>query len=257
MIEVKCIDKQRNKSGDITAYKLIDRQWNIKVLKPLELKQMIKQGQIKVVNLTLTSNNRLIDKSEPVSVDVGAKNRSTPAPNGVKSVDEYRSLIRGKAQADRKAEEVEKARKADECAILKRAIGELAERIQTLITLANACIDEGINLPDKYVTTDISNWGHCSWDFYTDGIYHHVGFVGRRAIRKGDKDKHIDYMGIEMGGACGVYDFYTNGVNTFSMHEDTKAKIEPVAKHMKDFLAEFDTFEKAFYKWLDSFKHRG
>lgn len=62
MIEVKCVDKLKDKSGNITKYKLVDKQGQVKVFTATELKQAMKMGNLTVVNLTLTKDNRLVSK---------------------------------------------------------------------------------------------------------------------------------------------------------------------------------------------------
>lgn len=61
MIQAKCIQKFRNKSNQIIGYKLQDSQGKTKDLTPQQLKDAIHTNQIHVLNLTLTSDNRLVD----------------------------------------------------------------------------------------------------------------------------------------------------------------------------------------------------
>lgn len=70
MVEVKCIDKRRDKSNNIIAYKLVDTQGVAKILNPEELKKRIKANQLNVVNLTLTKDDRLIDKKEKTELRI-------------------------------------------------------------------------------------------------------------------------------------------------------------------------------------------
>lgn len=61
-IEVICIDKKRDtKTNTIVAYKLKDRHGKIATMSSKDLKAAIKAGWITVKNLTLTSDNRLVD----------------------------------------------------------------------------------------------------------------------------------------------------------------------------------------------------
>lgn len=62
---VQCVEKQRDKHNNIKAYLLQDKNGNKKVFNPAELKQAIANYQIQVLNLTLTSDNRLIDTAPP------------------------------------------------------------------------------------------------------------------------------------------------------------------------------------------------
>lgn len=64
MIQAKCIEKFRDKTGKIYGYRLIDLNNQTQDVTPENLKQAILNKQIHVVNLTLTSNNRLIDTTE-------------------------------------------------------------------------------------------------------------------------------------------------------------------------------------------------
>lgn len=128
---------------------------------------------------------------------------------------------------------------------LLNKISSLEERIHDLITLVNECVKNGINLPantEKYGY----GTGYRSHNFYADGIYHHVGFMGR-------KKEMCNYIGIYNGGFCGTWDFYTNGKEIFLKHEKDKSiRYDVEIYHLESFLSEFDIFESAFYKWIDS-----
>lgn len=64
MIQAKCIQKFRDKHNQIYGYRLQDINGQIQDVKPENLKLAIKNNQIHVVNLTLTSDNRLVDTTE-------------------------------------------------------------------------------------------------------------------------------------------------------------------------------------------------
>ena len=74
-IEVVCIDKKRDtKTNTIVAYKLKDRHGKIATMSSKDLKAAIKAGWITVKNLTLTSDNRLVDgASDKVHKTVAVK----------------------------------------------------------------------------------------------------------------------------------------------------------------------------------------
>lgn len=133
----------------------------------------------------------------------------------------------------------------------KKEVESLAPRIHDLITLVNKCIEEGIELPKPEITAKFGyGEGYRSYNFYSDGIHHHVGFM-QNWVSNGGRGK-IEYLGIVEGGFRGVWDFYTNGESTFLKHENSKA-VKPVElEYLNDFLKEFDQFEEAFYKWIDS-----
>ena len=62
MIQAKCIEKIRDKNNIIVAYKLQDTQGNNTTISAQQLKQAIKENQINVANLKLTSDNRIINR---------------------------------------------------------------------------------------------------------------------------------------------------------------------------------------------------
>lgn len=61
-IKVKCIDKYRDTRGNIFGYLLVDMNNNPMTITPDDLKNKIKNRELNVINMTLTSDNRLIDK---------------------------------------------------------------------------------------------------------------------------------------------------------------------------------------------------
>ena len=63
MLKVKCIQKFKDKKNTIIGYRIIDQNGNTTDISSESLKQAIKQGELEVINLTLTSDNRLIDKA--------------------------------------------------------------------------------------------------------------------------------------------------------------------------------------------------
>lgn len=63
-IQCKCIQKFRDKNGNIKGYRLQDTQGKSLDVKPDQLKMAIFSKQVNVTNLKLTADSRLIDKSE-------------------------------------------------------------------------------------------------------------------------------------------------------------------------------------------------
>jgi hypothetical protein len=61
MIICKCVEKNRDKYGNILSYVLEDTNGKTMTIKSKELKNAIVKGVIGVLNLTLTSDNRLVD----------------------------------------------------------------------------------------------------------------------------------------------------------------------------------------------------
>ena len=68
MIIVKCIDKFKDKQGKIIGYRLLDQNNLTKDFKADDVKHYIKTGVLDVINLTLTSDNRLVE-SKKYTVD--------------------------------------------------------------------------------------------------------------------------------------------------------------------------------------------
>ena len=134
-------------------------------------------------------------------------------------------------------------------------IEELTPRIKAIITVANKCIDEGIDFPSNTEKFGYGRKSSNSYNYFADGIHHHVGFMNcsRGYWLEGEKKYNkIKYLGIDEGGWNGVWDFYTNGTETFLKHEKDGTKKNAELKYLNDFLNEFDLFEEAFYKWIDS-----
>ena len=74
-------------------------------------------------------------------------------------------------------------------------VKDLTPRINAIITVANKCIDEGIDFPSESVTAKFGyGTGYRSYNFLADGINHHVGFMncGRRYWREGEKQANSD-----------------------------------------------------------------
>lgn len=82
MITCKCIQKFRDKNNVIYGYRLVDSNGNTRDIVPDQLKQAIKNKQVYVNNLTLTADNRLIDKSidQPQNKKVLSKETEVTKP---------------------------------------------------------------------------------------------------------------------------------------------------------------------------------
>lgn len=163
-----------------------------------------------------------------------------------KTFSERIMIINGKVQRDEQENKKKQLDKENKVEKLRNDIYELKERINDLIMLANYCIEKGVKIPEEgsFGVKAGKKYGY-SHEFFAEGFNHHTGFMGRGKVP-------IKYLGIYNGGFCGVYDFYTNGDETFSEHEKTKEITEARIQDMKQFLEEFEQFENAFYKWIDS-----
>lgn len=132
------------------------------------------------------------------------------------------------------------------------------DRIRALIKVGNNCAQKGM-MPEARMLGD----NRVKDTFCTDGIHHEVGFHHEGARYTNDNKFSIRYVGFDCGGACGPYDFYTDGTDIFEEHEDANCKDwemrhrwdtkrrKPTIEHMQKFLCDFDAFEEMFYAWFD------
>ena len=82
MVQAKCTEKIRDKNNHIIGYRLIDKNKNAIVVKSNRLKEVIRSGQLDIINLTLTSDNRLVDKKP----DTVSKPTTTPSKPSAEAV---------------------------------------------------------------------------------------------------------------------------------------------------------------------------
>lgn len=168
------------------------------------------------------------------------------------------------AKIERKAKAVEDAKIEQKKEIHRKAEDLISkwvaygEDIENLIEIANHCRKYGIEIPDRNPNIHGSyscrvaadhGWGNGSYGFFADGFYHHLGFVNPR------NGERIKELCIRAGGACGPWDFYTNGYEFWLKHEKTgeiNSSDERIIRPLKDFLGEIEQFKKAFYHWVDS-----
>lgn len=75
-MQVKCIKKFRDKHNKIIGYRIVAANGQSQDVKAERLKEVIASGNLDVVNLTLTKDGRLVDKTEKQSRSVPATNQS-------------------------------------------------------------------------------------------------------------------------------------------------------------------------------------
>jgi hypothetical protein len=56
-------------------------------------------------------------------------------------------------------------------------------------------------------------------------------------------------LGINAGGACGNWNFRTDGDNVYDVDGDNVR--EASLEHLQKFMSNFDKFEKSFYEYVD------
>ena len=141
---------------------------------------------------------------------------------------------------------------------LEAEIMELWERIENIIEVGNALKKNGFlynkeTIQYHHEDARLKPYGY-EGAVIAEGIHHHVGFMVDRTnyMDYFYSPAPIEYLGIRMGGACGDYDFYTNGMSICSVHEKDGRKQSVPIKHMEKFLREFPQFESAFYAWVEA-----
>ena len=124
-------------------------------------------------------------------------------------------------------------------------IQKLEPRIKDLITTGNACLQSNIPLTGQAFGM---RENYDTNQFITNSWSHLVGFV----CNPRDQSSSITFLGINGGGACGKYDFRTDGVRVFSVNEhDPSDVITPPTGVMERFLNRFNEFESSFYNYVD------
>lgn len=157
------------------------------------------------------------------------------------TTEERLEIIKNKAKQIADAKKTAAQKEAEEHQVLVDKVRMYFEQIQNILTLANACDANGIKMPK-----DGKRYGY-ECPFVAEGIYHCVGLI--RPMSDGE----YRYIGIQNGGACGKYDFWTDGNRCYAVHEDNRTiKREARIQDMKQFLEEFPKFEKAFLAWIDN-----
>lgn len=158
--------------------------------------------------------------------------------------------IRAKAKNDAEKEKEKELKEERERNEMIQKIKSYSDRIQTLIFLANECITNNVEIPINRSHYDSGLPYGYDAEFLADGICHNLGFIGTTTSIYKDK---IRYIGIKNGGACGIWDLYTNGTDTFSFNnKDHFSKAAARTEDMEQFFEQFDLLESAFLKWIDS-----
>ena len=103
MIQAKCIQKFRDDKGKIYGYRLIDINGQTQDVQSDNLKLAIRNKKIHVVNLTLTTDNRLVDTTEKqLQAKVLGKAPTKPeTKNVVKSNNQYHDVAKALVLLDK------------------------------------------------------------------------------------------------------------------------------------------------------------
>ena len=137
-------------------------------------------------------------------------------------------------------------------------VKSMRNRIQDVIAVGNSLKENNFLYLKSVLSEDrrLSKYGY-DGGVVADGIHHHTGLMAGYEHRS---EPTIKWVGIRMGGACGSYDFYTDGYVVKSVldsgsrtHSNSSRWEQDVPiKHLKWFLEEFPVFEAALYAWIDN-----
>lgn len=184
-----------------------------------------------------------LELNTPEDIDISPEERAKNDKN-------YRlAKIEIAAAKIKNAEKEKEEKNKKEHNEIKEKIRQLAPRINNLLELVNTCLKNNIR-PYKADTEG----GLSSRNiFEAEGFYHHTGFINL----KYKEVTTISYIGIINGGTCGntnlQVDKYGNAVGIYTDNYRNKiTRIEPRLEDMKEFLKEFDYFEKEFLAYIDN-----
>ena len=140
--------------------------------------------------------------------------------------------------------------KRKEIEIYIEQIQALKPRIEELISVANACLENGIEINKAHRNDSYyDKWEYGT--FCTNCISHKIGFVWQ--YKDNQFINKIETMGIDGGGANGEHYLRTDGdyvVSRVGRGYDDKCK-EPSLYQLQRFVESFDDFETAFYMYVD------
>ena len=171
------------------------------------------------------------------------------------SIEEAERKINNHIEKKRRDEEEKHRKEKEKLENLMKEIENLEPRITQMIAIANLCCSNGIKLRKRKRRCECLYENDC---YETDGIHHQLGFYpehfGKHPI---DGCTHYDYIGYEMGGACGDKDFITDGFTIASIPNNrnkrlSKGKSKPTIRHCSKFLKDFEKFEKSFYDFINN-----
>lgn len=156
------------------------------------------------------------------------------------SLKERKMMIDAKLKKDDEAKQNEAARKATAIENYMNIIREWKPRIDDLIELANYAKSKNISLGESQIGNSNRECYECGY-FWSNGITHLVGFINGNKINR---------LGIIAGGACGIWDFYTDGDSIYEADGKGNTQ-EPQLYHLEKFVKNFPVLEEEFYKYID------
>ena len=231
MLQAACIQKFRDKNNQIYGYRIQDSTGATRDVKPEALKNAIKNKQIYITNLTLTSDNRLVD------ANIG-KQRVQPKP-AIMSLEEIKNNLRFELR------EIENKYLSKYPKVVTDAVWHaVGPDFSVYITDKDSFLDgiydcwgelEKLNLSDK----DVDTMYKCYLDLWEClSKYHHI-FLKRVT----DRYKHKYSDGILYTVRCKaiMYSYSTN--DDLYWEEDISAEAEKELEQLKQEM--IDLLQKA------------
>ena len=164
-------------------------------------------------------------------------------------------IIQQKALRDRATEEEKAVAENIIVSELTDKVKALASRIGDILQLANACRENGVNIPVSnsfFGNSDSgARWGY-PHEFIAEGIGHNTGLITDNGYRETSK---FTYVGIERYSKG--YTFYTDGKDAFMLDREHKGRAAkpPKSVDLIQFLEQFPAFEQAFLGFIDSLEY--
>ena len=179
-----------------------------------------------------------VDDNQTCDCDYDSKTDSCRFnPNRIKMIEAKRAYLNKDAEEKAAAEIKLRQNLIDQ-------IHQRCARIQDVLAIARALVDNKFILPyRRNGIAPLEKYGY-PYGVMADGFDHGLGIWTDTC--------HSTYdLAILMGGACGRYDFHTDGYSIESYDPQTQASQPVPTRHLQMFINEFDKFEKAFYAWVD------
>lgn len=155
-----------------------------------------------------------------------------------------------KVATDKAAEEQREA-EVREIQQLEDKIKLLKPNIENIIKVYRHAVKNGIKFNYNCSTNTDVDKVHSSGDFVADSFCHRLGLILDGTFKKEGYYDIKDYLGIRGGGACGDYDFITNGDYSANKNRTTKHETVPTLSYLRRFVNEFPIFESDFYAYIE------
>lgn len=168
--------------------------------------------------------------------------------------EERLAIIKNRSALNEQKETDEKIQFNTECATLTNIIERMKDHIASLLELANACVDNKIEIPDnkglEQNYTVAEAYGYKA-NFIAEGTHHNIG-LGKR-----NGQVHYDAVKLINGGACGEWNLLVdNQGKVFFQNKDERLPAEQWTnvqkRNLEQFIKQFPKLERAFFNYIES-----